>query len=188
MVQLPKREESENEYPMPEPGVYLIELTGLSEVRPSKFANDKTGIHHPEQEFYFQIKDSEAFPVDEEFIDFQLKVYVRVDTFYDGSGAGSPAKVFLITQAMYGSEFDPDLIYDTEDLIGKRCLGTVAHKVTFDEQGNKKTWANLTSYAPVKKAKPLTAEQKRAELERQLAALEEQPVDETPEDIDDIPF
>ena len=85
MVQLPKREESTTEFILPDEGTYTLVLDRLSEERPSKF-EDKDGNYPPEQEFYFKIIN------DEDFDGCELRVFVRTNTFYDGSGAGQPAK------------------------------------------------------------------------------------------------
>lgn len=162
MVQLPKREESTSEFVLPDEDIYVVVLDRLSEERESKFA-DKNGVHHPEQEFFFKIVG------DEEFDGCELKVYVRTDTFYDGSGAGQPAKVYLIAKALLGASFDPDTPPDTDDLVGLKCRGTVTHKKSINSEGSEVTYANLTGFSPMRERKP-------------KAGMSE------PEDVDDIPF
>lgn len=127
MVQLPKREESQSEYVIPDEGIYTVVLNRLSEERLGKFA-DKYGVFHPEQEFYFKIVD------DYEFEDCELRVYVRTDTFHDGSGAGQPAKSYLIAKALLGRKFNADAPPDTEELVGLKCQASVTHK---------KRWASM---------------------------------------------
>jgi hypothetical protein len=160
MVQLPGRQESTSEYQLPDEGTYTLVLDRLSEERPSKF-EDKDGNYPPEQEFYFKIIN------DEEFEGVELRVFVRTNTFYDGSGAGQPAKAYLIAKALLGNQFDPDVPPDTEDLVGLKCTGTVVHKKSIASDGTPRTYANLTGYAPLRRKKA--------------------PVVEV-EDVDDIPF
>jgi hypothetical protein len=126
MVQLPKREESTSEFVIPAEDTYTMVLDRLSEERLGKFP-DKNGVLHPEQEFYFKILD------DEEYEGCELRVYVRVDTFHDGSGGTQPAKVFLISKALLGASFDPNVPPDTEDLVGLKCRATVAHRQLFPD-------------------------------------------------------
>lgn len=168
MVQLPRREESSSEFIMPEEGMYTIRLDRLSEERPSRFES-KDGIYHLEQEFFFRITD------DDEFDGFELKVFVRVDTFYDGSGAGQPAKVYQIAKALLGPEFDPDEPPDTEDLVGRKCIGTIAHKKIAGNDGGERTFANLVAYAPLRRSKATPA--------RTIDQAAGKPLD-----VDDIPF
>jgi hypothetical protein len=158
MVQLPKREESSSEYQLPDEGNYTLVLDRLSEERPSKF-EDKDGNYPPEQEFYFKIIN------DEDFDGVELRVFVRTNTFYDGSGAGQPAKAYLIAKALLGPDFDPDFPPDTNDLVGLKCTGTVVHKKSVALDGTTRTYANLTGYAPLRR-------RRQAE----------------PETVDDIPF
>jgi hypothetical protein len=160
MVQLPGRQESTSEYQLPDEGTYTLVLDRLSEERPSKF-EDKDGNYPPEQEFYFKIIN------DEEFEGVELRVFVRTNTFYDGSGAGQPAKAYLIAKALLGNQFDPDVPPDTEDLVGLKCTGTVVHKKSIASDGTPRTYANLTGYAPLRRKKA--------------------PVVEV-EDVDEIPF
>jgi hypothetical protein len=160
MVQLPGRQESTSEYQLPDEGTYTLVLDRLSEERPSKF-EDKDGNYPPEQEFYFKIIN------DEEFEGVELRVFVRTNTFYDGSGAGQPAKAYLIAKALLGNQFDPDVPPDTEDLVGLKCTGTVVHKKSIASDGTPRTYANLTGYAPLRRKKA--------------------PVVEV-EDVDNIPF
>jgi hypothetical protein len=160
MVQLPGRQESTSEYQLPDEGTYTLVLDRLSEERPSKF-EDKDGNYPPEQEFYFKIIN------DEEFEGVELRVFVRTNTFYDGSGAGQPAKAYLIAKALLGNQFDPDVPPDTEDLVGLKCTGTVVHKKSIASDGTPRTYANLTGYAPLRRKKQQVVE-----------------VD----DVDDIPF
>ncbi len=170
MVQLPKREESSSEFVIPDEDVYTIVLDRLSEERTGKFA-DKNGDYHPEQEFYFKILD------DEEFAGCELKVYVRTDTFYDGAGAGQPAKVFLIAKALLGASFDPDVPPDTDDLVGMKCRGTIVHKKVIGADGSERTYANIASFSPMRQRKPASSVQ-----------APDRPIVEDAEDIDDIPF
>lgn len=163
MVQLPRKEESTSEWLLPDEGNYTLILDRLSEERPSKF-EDKDGNYPPEQEFYFKIVN------DEDFDGVELRVYVRTNTFYDGSGAGQPAKAYLIAKALLAEKFDPDNPPDTDDLVGLKCTGTVVHKKSMASDGTTRTFANLTGYAPLRKR------QRQAE-----------PVVEA-EDIDSIPF
>lgn len=165
MVQLPRREESTSEFVIPDEDIYVVVLDRLSEERTGKFA-DKNGVYHPEQEFYFKIVG------DEEFDGCELKVYVRTDTFYDGSGAGQPAKVYLIAKALLGASFDPDTPPDTDDLVGLKCRGTVTHKKSINSEGTEVTYANLTAFSPMRERKPKTTAADEAD----------------PQDIDDIPF
>lgn len=151
MVQLPKREESSSEFIIPDEDVYTVVLDRLSDERMGKFP-DKNGELHPEQEFYFKILD------DEEFSGCELKVYVRTDTFYDGSGAGQPAKVFLISKALLGSSFDPDSPPDTDDLVGLKCRATVTHKKVMGTDGSERTYANISSYSPLRARRQAQAE------------------------------
>lgn len=161
MVQLPRREESTTEFLLPDEGTYTLVLDRLSEERPSKF-EDKDGNYPPEQEFYFKIVN------DPDFEGVELRVFVRTNTFYDGSGAGQPAKAYLIAKALLGPEFDPDEPPDTNDLVGLKCTGTVVHKKSIASDGTPRTFANLTGYAP---------------LRRRRAARQEEI-----EDVEDIPF
>jgi len=163
MVQLPRREESTTEFVLPDEGTYTLVLDRLSEERPSKFA-DKNGDFPPEQEFYFKIIN------DEDFEGCELRVFVRTNTFYDGSGAGQPAKAYLIAKALLGPEFDPDEPPDTDDLVGLKCMGNVVHKKSMASDGTTRTYANLTGYGPLRRRK------------KQAQAVAEA------EDIDDIPF
>jgi hypothetical protein len=160
MVQLPGRQESTSEYQLPDEGTYTLVLDRLSEERPSKF-EDKDGNYPPEQEFYFKIIN------DEEFEGVELRVFVRTNTFYDGSGAGQPAKAYLIAKALLGTQFDPDVPPDTEDLVGLKCTGTVVHKKSIAADGTPRTYANLTGYAPLRRKKQQVVEV---------------------EDVDEIPF
>jgi hypothetical protein len=160
MVQLPGRQESTSEYQLPDEGTYTLVLDRLSEERPSKF-EDKDGNYPPEQEFYFKIIN------DEEFEGVELRVFVRTNTFYDGSGAGQPAKAYLIAKALLGNQFDPDVPPDTEDLVGLKCTGTVVHKKSIASDGTPRTYANLTGYAPLRRKKQQVVEV---------------------EDVDEIPF
>jgi hypothetical protein len=160
MVQLPGRQESTSEYQLPDEGTYTLVLDRLSEERPSKF-EDKDGNYPPEQEFYFKIIN------DEEFEGVELRVFVRTNTFYDGSGAGQPAKAYLIAKALLGVNFDPDVPPDTEDLVGLKCTGTVVHKKSIASDGTPRTYANLTGYAPLRRKKQQVVEV---------------------EDVDEIPF
>jgi hypothetical protein len=160
MVQLPGRQESTSEYQLPDEGTYTLVLDRLSEERPSKF-EDKDGNYPPEQEFYFKIIN------DEEFEGVELRVFVRTNTFYDGSGAGQPAKAYLIAKALLGNQFDPDVPPDTEDLVGLKCTGTVVHKKSVASDGTPRTYANLTGYAPLRRKKQQVVEV---------------------EDVDEIPF
>jgi hypothetical protein len=166
MVQLPKREESSSEYVIPAEDTYTVILDRVSEERLSKFA-DKNGVIHPEQEFYFKILD------DEEYEGCELRVYVRTDTFYDGSGAGQPAKVYLISKALLGASFDPDVPPDTDDLVGLKCRATIAHKSSLAADGTERTYANIASYTPMRTRTP---------------KVEAKPVDVEPEDDSDVPF
>jgi hypothetical protein len=188
VAQYPKPEDSKAEFPMPAEGVYLMELHNVGEEHIGKFP-DKHGDFHTEENFYFHIKNSAAFPVTQEFVDFELMVYVRSDTFYDGSAGGNPATSYVISKALLGSEFNASTPPNSWDLIGRQCYGTIRHKDSFDEGGKKTgTWAKLTGYAPVSQAPvvQLTAAEKRAALEKQLAELTGEPTEET--DVDDIPF
>jgi hypothetical protein len=151
MVQLPGRQESTSEYQLPDEGTYTLVLDRLSEERPSKF-EDKDGNYPPEQEFYFKIIN------DEEFEGVELRVFVRTNTFYDGSGAGQPAKAYLIAKALLGNQFDPDVPPDTEDLVGLKCTGTVVHKKSVASDGTPRTYANLTGYAPLRRKKQQVVE------------------------------
>jgi hypothetical protein len=151
MVQLPGRQESTSEYQLPDEGTYTLVLDRLSEERPSKF-EDKDGNYPPEQEFYFKIIN------DEEFEGVELRVFVRTNTFYDGSGAGQPAKAYLIAKALLGNQFDPDVPPDTEDLVGLKCTGTVVHKKSIASDGTPRTYANLTGYAPLRRKKQQVVE------------------------------
>jgi hypothetical protein len=151
MVQLPGRQESTSEYQLPDEGTYTLVLDRLSEERPSKF-EDKDGNYPPEQEFYFKIIN------DEEFEGVELRVFVRTNTFYDGSGAGQPAKAYLIAKALLGVNFDPDVPPDTEDLVGLKCTGTVVHKKSIASDGTPRTYANLTGYAPLRRKKQQVVE------------------------------
>jgi len=146
MVQLPRREESSTEFVLPDEGTYTLVLDRLSEERPSKF-EDKDGNYPPEQEFYFKIVD------DPDFEGCELRVFVRTNTFYDGSGAGQPAKAYLISKALLGPNFDPDEPPDTEDLVGLKCMGNVVHKKSVALDGTTRTIANLTGYAPLRRRK-----------------------------------
>lgn len=162
MVQLPRREESSTEFVLPDEGTYTLVLDRLSEERPSKF-EDKDGNYPPEQEFYFKIIN------DEDFDGVELRVFVRTNTFYDGSGAGQPAKAYLIAKALLGPDFDPDSPPDTDDLVGLKCTGTVVHKKSMASDGTTRTYANLTGYAPLRRKRQVQAQQEI-------------------EDVDDIPF
>jgi hypothetical protein len=144
MVQLPKRENSIAEYQLPDEGTYTLVLDRLSEERPSRF-EDKDGNYPPEQEFYFKIIN------DEEYEGVELRDFVRTNTFYDGSGAGQPAKVYLIARALLGPNFDPDIPPDTEDLVGLKCTATIVHKKKAQPDGTTRTFANLTGYAPLRR-------------------------------------
>jgi hypothetical protein len=166
MVQLPKREESTSEFVIPAEDTYTMVLDRLSEERLGKFP-DKNGVLHPEQEFYFKILD------DEEYEGCELRVYVRVDTFHDGSGGTQPAKVFLISKALLGASFDPNVPPDTEDLVGLKCRATVAHKTSMAADGTERTYANIASYSPMRTRTP---------------KVEAKPVDVEPEDDSDVPF
>jgi len=165
MVQLPKREESSSEFVIPDEGTYTLVLDRLSEVRPSKF-EDKDGNYPPEQEFYFKIVN------DEDFAGVELRVFVRTNTFYDGSKTGQPAKSFLIAKALLGTEFNPNQPPDTDDLVGLKCTGTVVHKKSVALDGTPRTFANLTGYAPLRQRK-------------QASAV---PSQDTELDIDEVPF
>ena len=144
MVQLPRREESTTEFVLPDEGTYTLVLDRLSEERPSKF-EDKDGNYPPEQEFYFKIIN------DEDFDGCELRVFVRTNTFYDGSGAGQPAKAYLIAKALLGPDFNPDEPPNTDDLVGLKCTGTVVHKKSMALDGTPRTFANLTGYAPLRR-------------------------------------
>jgi len=146
MVQLPKREESSSEFVIPDEDVYTLVLDRLSEERLGKFP-DKNGELHPEQEFYFKILD------DAEFAGCELRVYVRTDTFYDGSGAGQPAKAYLIAKALLGASFDPDSPPDTDDLVGLKCRGTITHKKVMGADGSERTFANISSFSAMRARK-----------------------------------
>lgn len=166
MVQLPRRAESTTEFVLPDEGTYSLVLDRLSEERPSRFA-DKDGNFPPEQEFYFKIIN------DEDFDGCELRDYVRTNTFYDGSGAGQPAKAYVVAKALLGPEFDPDEPPDTDDLVGLKCTATVVHKKKVQPDGTTRTFANLTGYAP---------------LRRKKQGGYKEPIAELAEDIDDIPF
>lgn len=170
MVQLPRKEESASEWLLPDEGTYTLVLDRLSEERPSKF-EDKDGNYPPEQEFYFKIIN------DEDFEGVELRVFVRTNTFYDGSGAGQPAKAYLIAKALLGDRFNANEPPDTDDLVGLKCMGNVVHKKSMAMDGTTRTFANLTGYAPLRKRKG-----------RPDAAVGGVRADEDPEDIDDIPF
>jgi len=171
VVQLPKREQSSSEFVLPEEDTYTLVLDRLSEERLGKFA-DNNGVFHPEQEFYFKIVD------DAEFAGCELRVYVRTDTFYDGSGKSpTPAKVYSIAKALLGSSFDPDIPPDTEDLVGLKCRGTITHKKVTGADGADRTYANISSYLPLR--------QRRSASDVQAPERE---VVEDPKDVDDIPF
>ena len=165
MVQLPKRQESQSEFLIPDEGTYKLKLDRLSEVRLGKFA-DKDGNFHDEQEFYFHIID------DDDFDGCELREFVRVDTFYDGEGGGQPAKIFLIAKALLGAEFDPDEPPDTDELVGRKCLGNVTHKKSIALDGSTRTYARISAFMPVRQ-------------KRQNAARS---VDDTIESVEDIPF
>jgi hypothetical protein len=172
MVQLPKREESSSEFVLPDEGTYTVELDRLSEERVGKF-EDRDGNYHPEQEFYFRIVD------DPDFEGCELRVFVRTDTFYDGSGAGQPAKAYLIAKALLGPEFNPDEPPDTEDLVGRRCMGNIVHKKSVALDGSTRTYANLTGYAPLRKARgSVTSPRPSKSVNEQIDDLT----------VDDIPF
>lgn len=168
MVQLPKREESVSDYLLPDEDVYTVVLDRLSEERPGKYLNERTGEYPPEQEFYFKIIN------DEEFEGVELRVFVRTDTFYDGTGKSpNPAKVFLIARALLGASFEPGMPPDTDDLVGLKCRGTVTHKKKVNSEGTEMTYANLTGFSPIRERKPRAQENQASE-----------PMG----DVDDIPF
>jgi hypothetical protein len=155
MVQLPKREESTSEFVIPAEDTYTMVLDRLSEERLGKFP-DKNGVLD-----------------DDEYEGCELRVYVRVDTFHDGAGGTQPAKVFLISKALLGASFDPNVPPDTEDLVGLKCRATVAHKTSLASDGTERTYANIASYSPMRTRTP---------------KVEAKPVDVEPEDDSDVPF
>lgn len=100
--------------------------------------------------------------------------------------AGPKANTTKLNMALFGEAFDPNRRYKASDTIGQRCQIVV--KV------NERGYSDIVDFLELRKprAAAMTPEEKRAELERQLKALEgeaeQSAFDGMPEAEVEIPF
>lgn len=142
---------NDQDYIVPDDGVYRAELTKIEDAGLSTYANERTGEFEHRFKVTWTIRDPES-----EYDEVEVCEWFNSRTAtYNDPSTGKQSKFYPFLKAHLGRDYNPDIDedengdFDLDVLVGSHVMLTLQAKT----KKNGKTFSNPVSAAPIRKKK-----------------------------------